>query len=65
MKYGEWRTPVDGEDGGVSLNAISLPDGRREESQDERRDEGGLISVLDGTALNWCRQEELRARMIK
>ena len=22
-----------------------------------------LISVLDGTALNWCRQEELRARM--
>ena len=24
----------------------------------------GLISVLDGTALNWCRQEVLRARMI-
>ena len=22
-----------------------------------------LISVLDGTALNWCRQEELRVRM--
>ena len=22
-----------------------------------------LISVLDGTALNWCRQEDLRARM--
>ena len=22
-----------------------------------------LISVLDGTALNWCRQEELRIRM--
>ena len=22
-----------------------------------------LISVLDATALNWCRQEELRARM--
>ena len=22
-----------------------------------------LISVLDRTALNWCRQEELRARM--
>ena len=22
-----------------------------------------LISVLDGTALNWCRQEVLRARM--
>ena len=22
-----------------------------------------LISVLDGTALNWCRQENLRARM--
>ena len=22
-----------------------------------------LISVLDGTALNWCRQKELRARM--
>ena len=22
-----------------------------------------LIGVLDGTALNWCRQEELRARM--
>ena len=22
-----------------------------------------LINVLDGTALNWCRQEELRARM--
>ena len=22
-----------------------------------------LISVLDGTALNWCRQGELRARM--
>ena len=24
-----------------------------------------LISVLDGTALNWCRQEVLRARMSK
>ena len=23
----------------------------------------GLISVLDETALNWCRQEDLRARM--
>ena len=22
-----------------------------------------LLSVLDGTELNWCRQEELRARM--
>ena len=22
-----------------------------------------LISVLDGTALTWCRQDELRARM--
>ena len=22
-----------------------------------------LISVLNGTSLNWCRQEELRARM--
>ena len=24
-----------------------------------------LIGVLDGTALNWCRQEDLRARMIE
>ena len=22
-----------------------------------------LISVLDGVALNWCKQEDLRARM--
>ena len=22
-----------------------------------------LISILDGTALNWCRQEDLRAQM--
>ena len=24
-----------------------------------------LISILDGTALNWCRQEDLRAQMIE
>ena len=48
--------------GGVYPNAKSIPDGRGAKSRNSVV-HVRLISVLDGTAVNWCRQEELRARM--